>query len=113
MPNTQNKDIQLVQAELIKRFNQLKRQLDDTSNFDDAQTIVREMQEVNHRITLAGSLLFAAQAQSLTDKADDVVKASNQAAKAIRSFQTVRDIMSAITAFLEVVDEAIDLAKML
>lgn len=111
MAAAQNQSIRDIQAALVKRFAQLQKRLDDATNLDEARAIVREMQEVSHRITLAGSLLFAADTQALADKAAGVARASNQAAKAIRDAADFRDALAAITDFLTLVDDAIDLAK--
>jgi hypothetical protein len=108
-----NDDMETIQAEAIKRFNQLQSILDDTTDYDLAQSVVMEMQEVNHRITLAGSLLFAAQSQALAAKADLVSSASRKAQRDLRDFANAKDVMDAITGFLGVVDQAIDLAKTL
>lgn len=111
MANAQNQSIRDIQSALVKRFAQLQRSLDDAAGVDDAMAVFREMQEVNHRITLAGSLLFAADTAALAEKAAAVGKASNQAAKAIRDAGSLRDALAAITGFLTLVDDAIDLAK--
>lgn len=108
-----NSDIETVQAELIKRFKQLLAVLDETTDPDLAQTIVTEIQEVNHRITLAGSRLFARQNEELSDKTAKVRASSAQAQKKLREFANAKDIMDAISGFLGIVDEAIDLAKTL
>ncbi|MBI1190365.1 MAG: hypothetical protein GC200_06765 [Tepidisphaera sp.] len=113
MPNTQNQSIRDIQAALLKRFAQLQKRLDDATDTDEAMAIVREMQEVSHRVTLAGSLLFAADTQALSDKVALVNKASNQAAKAIREAAAFADALASITDFLATVDDAIDLAKTL
>ena len=109
----QNQDIRLVQTELVKRLRQLQAALDETNDFDTAQAIVREMQEVSHRIAIAGSLLFAAGAGQLAAKTDEVRKASTRAAQAIRDFKEITDITDAVTGFLGLVDEVLDLAKAL
>lgn len=113
MPSKINPDMRAVQAELLKRFAQLQKVLDSTTNFDAAQAIVREMQELNHRVTVAGSLLFASKSSALSAKVATVRTASNKASKAIREYSAVKDIMDAITGFLGLVDEVIDFAKLL
>ncbi|MFA6045615.1 MAG: hypothetical protein WC718_11575 [Phycisphaerales bacterium] len=113
MPAMPNQSIRDIQSSLVKRFAQLQKLLDDATEINEAMAIFREMQEVNHRITLAGSLLFAQDTSALSDKAAGVAKASNQAAKAIRDAAEFRQALAAITDFLTLVDDAIDLAKTL
>lgn len=113
MPASQNQSIRDIQSALVKRFAQLQKLLDGATDPAAAMATFREMQEVNHRITLAGSLLFAGDTQALAEKAAAVRKASNQAARAIREAADVRDALGTITDFLTVVDDAIDLAKTL
>ena len=71
------------------------------------------MQEVSHRITLTGDLLFAAQAQELDGKVADVTKATKKVNAAITDFKNVKAFLDAMSEFLALVDQAINLAKTL
>ena len=112
MPD-QNPDIQTMQAQAVALFNQLQLKLNATTSYDDAQNILREMQEVNHRITVAGTLLFKQQSAGLTAKVQAVTAASASAQAAIAAAASVKNIMDAVTGFLGLVDTALDFAKML
>jgi len=102
-----------LQSTLLRQFKKLHDSLDDVSDADRADAIVREMQEVNHRIAMAGGLLFAAQASELDEKVADVSKAIRKVNAAIADVKNLQAFLDAMTEFLGLVDEAIDLAKTL
>ncbi len=112
MPN-QNESIRELQGLLVRQFKKLHDSLDDVEDADAAQAIVREMQEVNHRIALTGSLLFAAQAAELDDKVAAIGKATKKVNAAIAKIQNIQALLGAMSEFLGLVDEAIDFAKLL
>lgn len=110
---TQNESMRNLQGLLLREFKKLHDSLDDVTDPDVAQTIVREMQEVNHRIALTGSLLFAAQAAELDSKVAAIGKATAKVNAAIAQVQNVQALLGALSDFLGLVDEAIDFAKLL
>ena len=112
MPS-QNESIRELQGLLLRQFKKLHDSLDDVEDAGAAQVIVREMQEVNHRIALTGSLLFAAQAAELDTKVADIGKATKKVNAAITQVQNTQALLSAMSEFLGLVDEAIDFAKLL
>src|SRR5262245_31675293 len=110
---TQNDSMRELQSTLVRQFNKLHDSLDDVTDPDRADAILGEMEEVNHRIAMAGRLLFAAQAQELDDKVADVKKAVRKTNAAITDLKNLQGFLDAMTEFLGLVDEAIDLAKAL
>jgi len=110
---TPNDSIRELQSTLMDTLRKLDAKLDNVTDPDLAEQIVREMQEVSHRITLAGSLLFAAQAQELDDKVAGVTKGTKKVNAAIIKIKNVTAFLSAMSEFLALVDDAIDLAKTL
>ena len=110
---TQNESMRDLQNMLLRQFKKLHDSLDDVTDAARAQTIVREMQEVNHRIALAGSLLFAAQAKELDGKVAEVSKAIRKVNAAIADLKNLHAFLDVMSEFLGLVDEAIDLAKAL
>jgi hypothetical protein len=110
---TQNPSMRALQSALVTKLQQLHDSLDDVTDAARADAILREMQEVNHRIALTGSLLFAAQAKELDDKVTEVEKAVKKVNKAIKKLENLTAFVKAFSAFLGLVDEAIDLAKLL
>ena len=110
---TQNESMRDLQNTLLREFKKLHDSLDDVTDPDRAEAIVREMQEVNHRIAMAGSVLFAAQADDLDGKVADVRKGVKKVNAAIADMKNLQAFLDAMTEFLGLVDEAIDLAKTL
>jgi prefoldin subunit 5 len=110
---TQNESMRKLQNALVLQLRKLNDSLDDVTDSNRAQAIVREMQEVNHRIALTGSLLFAAQAQELDDKVAEISKATKTVNAAVADIENLQAFLDAISEFLGLVDEAIDLAKTL
>lgn len=108
-----NDSMRTLQSTLMRQLKLLHDKLDDVTDPDVAQAIVREMQEVNHRIALAGSLLFSAQADELDHKVAEVGKATSRVKAAIADLQNLQAFLGAISEFLGLVDEALDLAKLL
>ena len=108
---TQNESIRELQSALIREHKKLHDSLDDVTDAKTAQQIVREMQEVNHRIALAGSLLFAKQSKALDSKVANVRKATGKVNKAIANLKNLKAFLDAISGFLGLVDEALDFAK--
>ncbi len=108
-----NTSLRELQAILVKQHNKLNQALDDVTDAGTARTIVREMQEITHRITLVGQLLFARQTAALREKVDAVKQATGKVAKAIQTLANVQALLDATTDLLTLVDDAIDLAKTL
>jgi 23S rRNA C2498 (ribose-2'-O)-methylase RlmM len=110
---TQNESMRDLQSTLLRQFKKLHDSLDDVTDADRADAIVREMQEVNHRIAMVGGLLFAAQAKELDGKVTEVSKATRKVNAAIADMKNLQAFLDSMTDFLGLVDEAIDLAKAL
>jgi len=108
---TQNDSMRDLQNTLVRQLKKLHDSLDDVTDADRADAIVREMQEVNHRIAMVGGLLFAAQANELDGKVAEVSKATRQVNAAIADLKDLQAFLDAMSEFLGLVDEAIDLAK--
>jgi 23S rRNA C2498 (ribose-2'-O)-methylase RlmM len=108
---TQNESMRDLQSTLLRQFKKLHDSLDDVTDADRVDAIVREMQEINHRIAMAGSLLFAAQAQELDGKVAEVSKATRKVNASVADLRNLQAFLDAMTEFLGLVDEAIDLAK--
>jgi hypothetical protein len=110
---TRNESMSALQSTLLRQFRKLHDSLDGETDAGRAQAIVREMQEVNHRIAVAGGLLFAGQAEALDGKVARVTKATRKVNAAIADLRNLQVFLDAMSEFLGLVDEAIDLAKAL
>lgn len=107
----QNEAMRDLQSTLLRQLKRLHDSLDDVTDPDRADAIVREMQEVNHRIAMTGGLLFAAQAEELDAKVAEVNKATRRVNNAIADLKNLQGFLDALSGFLALVDDAIDLAK--
>jgi 23S rRNA C2498 (ribose-2'-O)-methylase RlmM len=110
---TQNESMRELQSMLLRQFKKLHDSLDNVTDADRAEAIVREMQEINHRIGLTGSLLFASQAKELDNKVTQVHKATRKVNAAIADLKNLKAFLEATSEFLRLVDEALDFAKLL
>jgi hypothetical protein len=108
-----NSKLRELQVILANRVRLLSKQLDNVSDPSEAQKILDEMQEFNHRVTLVGGLLFRQQSQDLDDKVEAVRRAQSKVDRAIRNIADLANMLQTISNFLALVDEAIDLAKTL
>ena len=108
-----NTSIKKLQAVLLEEFEQLTRELGWTTDPDQAKKIKTEIQEIHHRIAIAGSLLFSRQSLELEEKTRLVLEEKSKVDEAIADLTDMCNFLTAVTAFLALVDEALDYAKML
>jgi len=110
---TQNESMRKLQSTLVLQFRKLNDSLDNVTDSSRTEAILREMQEVNHRIAITGSLLFSAQAEELDEKVAVISKGTRAVNAAIADQKNLQAFLDAVSEFLGLVDEAIDLAKTL
>jgi methyl-accepting chemotaxis protein len=108
-----NPSLRELQIILADRVRVLSKQLDDVSDADQAKKIVDEMQEFNHRVTLVGGLLFHQQSQSLDQKVEAIRQGKGAVDRAIKNIADLANMLQAVSDYLALVDEVIDLAKAL
>jgi len=108
-----NASLRELQVLLADRVRLLSKQLDDASDPEEAKKILDEMQELNHRVTLVGGLLFKEQSQELDGKVEAVRRARGKVDAAIKNIADLADMLQTVSNFLALIDEAIDLAKTL
>jgi hypothetical protein len=108
-----NPDLDQLHDSLIAANERLNTSLDTISDPDLAQSVVTEMREVVHRIDLVQSLLFTETSARLTTAVQKVRDANADLNKALKSITDTVAFVKAMTAFLALVDKAIDLAKVL
>ena len=98
---------------LLAQHVALAETLGQTTDPDTAKALLMEMQEVLHRINLVQNLLFNEGSESLDAKLPAVYKASNDLSKALKSVDDLTEFLGSAANFLQSVDQAVDLAKML
>jgi hypothetical protein len=110
---TKNTDLDQLHDMLIAANEQLNSSLDDNDDPDIAKATITEMREVLHRIDLVQSLLFTAASNDITTAVAKVANANALLTKSLDSITSVTKLVNAVTSFLTLVDQAIDLAKKL
>ena|SRR2546425_6273807 len=108
-----NESLRELQKLLAGRVQQLSKTLDDVTKPEEAEAILREMQEFNHRVTIVGQLLFREESEDLDELIEKVRKAKSKVDSAIAEIEELRSSLDVICDFLALVDEAVDLAKSL
>lgn len=111
MPVQMNDSLRILQDTLVKQHKKLRDAIPGAADAAARQALLTEMSEITHRVQIVGSLLFKAQSQALSDKVAEVNKATRQVNAAIAQIQKLKDLLDAMSGFLTLVDEAIDLAK--
>lgn len=104
------RDLQVI---LAKRVSLLSKKLDGVADPDRAQKILDEIMEFNHRVTLVGRLLFSQQSQKLDQLVEAVRREKRKIDAAISQIDRIVEFLNASSAFLALVDDAIDFAKLL
>ncbi|MDX2148923.1 MAG: hypothetical protein SFZ23_15515 [Planctomycetota bacterium] len=108
---TMNLALADLQDTLVKQNKKLREALAASNDNETRQALIREMDEITHRVQLVGSLLFTAQTAELDAKVAEVNKARKHVNDALGQIQKLREFLDAASAFLAVVDQAIDTAK--
>jgi F0F1-type ATP synthase delta subunit len=108
-----NTTLQQIQSALLAQHAALSQALGQTTDPTTAKAILGEMQEVLHRINLVQNLLFTAASQQLTNLLPGIAQASSALTAALKSISDVTGFLKAASSFLQAVDQAIDLAKII
>jgi hypothetical protein len=112
MADAANPDLSKLQKILIATHQQLSDTLADTADPDTAEAIVKEMREVLHRIDLVHSLLFTEVSNEIAATTAKIEDADEELQSTLEGITKAVTVVTAVTKFLGVVDEAIDVAKL-
>ena len=112
MDNT-NPDLKSLHNNLIGIVSNLNDALNAATDLDTIIAIATEISEVNHRVTLVGNLLFTQETQNITSAIQNVNDAIADVQESIQQIQSVTDTVNALSSFLALVDNAIDIAKLI
>lgn len=110
--DSMNGDIRKLQQSLVTRHQSLSTLLGNTTNPTDAQAILLEMQEVNFRVMVSGSLLFKQTTAAMDTRIEGVLAASADLDASLKSLTRVNDIVRATSQFLGQVDKVLDAIKL-
>lgn len=107
-----NGDIRQLQQSLVKQHQALSTLLGNTTNPADAQSILLEMQEVNFRVMVSGSLLFKQTTAAMDTRIEGVLAASADLDASLKTLTRVNDIIGATSRFLGQVDTVLNAIKL-
>jgi hypothetical protein len=108
-----NSSLKELHDTLITEHKALSGRLDSVTSADDAEAIVREMQEVNFRVMMSGSLLFKETTEAMEAQLHAVVDASGDLHEAIAQAGRIKDLIKSTSKFLGLVDRVLDKIKLL
>ena len=107
-----NPGIKELHAQLVATHAQLSRRLGQTMDQDEAEAILREMEELNFRVMMAGRLLFKTTTARIDRRLDALVAAGAELARTIEAVEEVNDLVKAVGQFLGPVDRVLDRVKL-
>jgi hypothetical protein len=107
-----NSGIKELHQQLISTHRNLSQRLGRTANLDEADAILREMEEVNFRVMMAGRLLFKQTTATIDTEMKTVVSAAADLDKSIARTETWKDMISKVGEFLTKADKLLDDIKL-
>jgi hypothetical protein len=107
-----NLDINELHDLLVGMAADLAAQIGNAESVEAVHAITTEISEINHRVTLAGNLLFASQTAAITKATDKVRDATKDVQNSIQEISSTTQFIKDMTAFLQLVDKVIDTAKL-
>ena len=108
-----NKNIKMLHEQLIKANLNLSERLGKTKTKGDAEAILNEMQEINHRVMLAGRFLFKKSSAEIDKNTQPVLDACADLDQAMKKIEKISDLIQAVGKALTKVDEALDKLKLI
>lgn len=108
-----NRDIQKLHQQLIKSNQKLASQLGKTRDPVIADALLREMEEVNFRVMMAGRMAFKETTAAINRRIGSVLAASTELEEAIRDIGNIQRVIGAVGQFLTQVDKVLDAIKLL
>lgn len=111
--STINSETKQLHDNLIAQHQALSDRLATVTSADDAEALVREMQEINFRVMISGGLLFKQTTAQIDDNLQSVIAAGTDLKTAIAQADKVRDIIKATSKYLGLVDKVLDRIKLL
>ena len=106
-----NSEIGKLHQQLIATHMILAERLGRTIDPDEAEAILREMEELNFRVMMAGRLLFKETTAAIDKQLGTVIEAAADLDKAIGEIEKVKKLIMAVGKFLTLVDKVLDAIK--
>ncbi len=111
--NSMNTETRKLHQALVAQMQSLSDLLGTTTDPNDAQALLGEMQELNFRVMKSGSLLFKQTSAAIDARIDGVLQASDDLNASLKTLTRINDIVRATSKFLGTVDKVLDAIKLL
>jgi hypothetical protein len=108
-----NETLRDIHGMLLDQHDALSKRLGKTTDSQTARSILIEMQEMLHRIDLVQGLLFRQTSEALESTLADIQQANQRLSVAIETMEDSTEFLKSAASYLETVDRAIDIAKLL
>ena len=108
-----NEKTRALQARLIKTVQALSRRLGRTTDPEEAEAILQEMEAVNFRVVMAGRLLFRRTTDSLERRVDSILEEADELDQSIRQIDEIKRLARVVGSFLTLVDKALNAIRVL
>lgn len=106
-----NPDMETLLASLQRQHRAALEQAAAAADLSVARALLREGQEILHRMNIAQNLVLEAAVKSLAAEMQVVMDADRQLTREIGALGTVASVVAAFTRYLSAVDTVLDLAK--
>jgi hypothetical protein len=110
--DTKNPDLQELQDSLVAKIGALSKEIGQAPDAATVDAINTEIDEVSHRATIVGGMLFTQQTKSITAAMDKVRAVEDEVAKDVQNIDDLTDFLNTMKSFLTLVDKVIDTAKL-
>jgi hypothetical protein len=107
-----NESIHALHQQLITVHGKLADRLGVTTDREEAEALLREMEEVNFRVMMAGRLLFKQSTASIARQLEGIAEAIAALDEAIADIEKIKEVVRSIGRFLGLVDKALDAIKL-
>lgn len=97
---------------LVAQQEALMDRLSQAQSADEADTLVREMHEINFRVMICGSLLFKQTSAQIDAEVGSVIAATTDLEAAIATATKISAVIKAVSKFLGLVDKVLDKIKL-
>lgn len=109
---TVNAKLKVLQQQLVDFHQVLANQLDKAKTQADGDAILREMQDVNFRVTMCGNLLFKQATDEINAQISAVSDATTTLNKSIAKAANISDLITQVSTFLGGVDKVLVAVKL-
>ena len=110
--STHNSDLQDLHDSLVQKVIAISKLIGQAADSDTVDVLSTELDEVNHRVTMVGNILFTAQTAAMTAAIAKLAPVNAQLTADLKALGSLKDFIRSVTAFLTLVDKVIDTAKL-